>query len=511
MKDTGELNRELSEFQHEYQMPQILFKGVQMWPLVKSPVYDILFNELGGGKLAGISERAAKKDTLMRWLPRLIGAKLKLAVATILTRPEKWRTPTGLIVAHMPSRLLVGYKYALPFADSFLLSGQPEFEPIVIHNDKGYVQTDYHIEPFMRANALRLPGHLHPLLAPVEFALAREALARFRLSLLQLAVADRHLILRDTILVALNSSRVLQHLTRFAYELANSITLIRALKPRFVLLSVSQSHAGLIVAAKRYSVPVYEIQHGLITPDHRVYDWPRNQAKDASSPVPDKILLWGEYWKNGLLSKGYWRTDELVATGNPRFDRVAERFGHKVADPDKLTILFTSNATIATESANFLNAALSIIPLDRLGRLKLRIKLHPNESSWKAYQALVSGFPDVVEVVPHIQSDLYVALSSADIHISAFSIAVYESLGLGIPTYVLDIMGSASVFSFDPLFPAVILPTPIRLSQLLDGLSSGKESITELSASVKAVANDYFRPGAEKRMLEMFNEIARRD
>lgn len=503
---TGQLSSDISEFQREYPMPDVRLLGARLWPLVKGPVYESLFSELGGVKVASFAEKAGRSDMLRHGLPRLLLSKVKLCRSILFGVSSDGGRPFGLILAHTLSRTLKDGKVVYPFADVFLEHGELKFSPFLIHNDKGQTPLPTLFPPDMPANALRQPGYLHPWQAPDVHHDVAQKINDFATALLAISVSPNHTKLRDQIVKVLYTNKVKRHLTGFVYEYRNSLCLLKKLKPEFVLLSVSQSHAGLILAARRLGIPSLEIQHGLITPDHRVYDWPISMINDPDSTIPDQLLVWGEYWQELMLRNGYWTKERLPIAGNPKFDLVAKGFVHNPRQ-EGTVLLFSSNAFVAKEGAAFILKTLELLgPNDSEG-VSFWIKLHPNEKEATAYSELTHNFPDHVRIIAHAEMNFYDALKHAHIHISGFSISIYESVGLGVPTLVLDVLGSADVFKFDPQFPVPIARQPEELAARIKAWKMADQSLEAWKLGVKHEAERFFASAPNVRIRDLLNGL----
>jgi len=125
-------------------------------------------------------------------------------------------------------------------------------------------------------------------------------------------------------------------------------------KPKciFLIYETGPLAIGFIATCKKLGIKTIGIQHGIIYEYHEQYlhDNFFSPENPQGFPFPDKMILFGEFFKNLLLKKGYPQ-DNLVTFGNPSFFNLEkiesaleskdllEKYGIK---KNKTIILFTT-------------------------------------------------------------------------------------------------------------------------------------------------------------------------
>lgn len=116
---------------------------------------------------------------------------------------------------------------------------------------------------------------------------------------------------------------------KFSYYLPYWICLIISLKkffkehkPQCIFLMYEHGSNSLsfISVCKQLGIPTIGLQHGMIYDHHEQYCFNNFSTKNNpyGFPFPDKMVLFGEYFKNLLLKKGYPK-DSLITFGNSSF------------------------------------------------------------------------------------------------------------------------------------------------------------------------------------------------
>ena len=61
-----------------------------------------------------------------------------------------------------------------------------------------------------------------------------------------------------------------------------------------------------------------EVQHGIISNSESGYTWSRgyNSCKGRIVPLPDKIIVFGDLWKQQILRNGYWLPKNIIISTN---------------------------------------------------------------------------------------------------------------------------------------------------------------------------------------------------
>lgn len=98
----------------------------------------------------------------------------------------------------------------------------------------------------------------------------------------------------------------------------------RIVKPRKCYIVSAYSKSEVCAALKKNSILITEIQHGLIGLEHRGYNYHRKAINDVGVvlPTPDKIVVTSDFWRNELVSAGYFDEDEIIIGENYKVSKI---------------------------------------------------------------------------------------------------------------------------------------------------------------------------------------------
>jgi len=262
------------------------------------------------------------------------------------------------------------------------------------------------------------------------------------------------------------------------------ISLIKKAAPNVVVVLVSYGKKTIIEASKNLGIPVVELQHGSISRYHIGYSFPGSNGPKRS--FPDYFLTFGEYWKN--LVEFPIPENHVISVGFPFFDMERSKYGN---EEKKDQIVFISQGTIGEKMSKF------AIKLKASKDLNMDIvyKLHPGEyARWKKdYPWLVDSG---IQVIDDESEPLYKLLAQSKAVIGVYSTAIYESLGLGLRTFLLDLPG---IENMDELIA----------SQSVVKVSSADELRQQLAQLNQAYvkAGLFFKPNSLKNITMALAEI----
>jgi len=236
-------------------------------------------------------------------------------------------------------------------------------------------------------------------------------------------------------------------------------------RPDKLLMVTSYCDHAIVAAAKSVGVKVIEFQHGLITPWHAGYSWSTyaNYYRE-SMPIPDKIFLYGEYWRQNLLINGFWKVEELPVVGSLRMDYHRHR---NVSKPQNVIRLLLTSQNLDVENVlsfmvHFLRECCKQLP-----NVELYVKLHPGESDKDVYKKKLCFFPNVKIVASPEPPSTFDILLTSHLHLSIASTCHYEALALGVPTIILPFSGHESVLSLTQTGYAYLARTPQELIEVV--------------------------------------------
>ena len=147
--------------------------------------------------------------------------------------------------------------------------------------------------------------------------------------------------------------------------------------------------------AKAKNVPVLLLQHGLYSPyfihyNHEEADIsPDRQNKAPYCPVPDILAMSDSYTKDILVERGKFRSEDVIVTGQPRYDVMAQKYDilsrekvfekHKLDPQKKLVAWMTATGAFTlSENRRYINSVYSAV--NALKDTQLLVKTHPGEN-----------------------------------------------------------------------------------------------------------------------------------
>jgi hypothetical protein len=213
--------------------------------------------------------------------------------------------------------------------------------------------------------------------------------------------------------------------------------LLMRIRPKFVFVADTGEYA-IWSAAKELGIKTVEFQHGIFSRNHP------DALPDLALPykstliVPDKIFLYGDFWKRGLEENGFY-DHELCVVGNNRIDHYRKiRSAHKEKDRDDATcrIVMTAQGFAVRELLGFVSRFVDLA--DGQLNYQLYIKLHPLYDPERSIYDTVFASDERVKVISGTdEPSTFDLLARADLHLSISSACHYDALGLGVPTIVL--------------------------------------------------------------------------
>ena len=273
-----------------------------------------------------------------------------------------------------------------------------------------------------------------------------------------------------------------------SHDLPRYARLLERCGARVVVVECSYDKHSLIEAAQAMSLPVVELQHGVMSRHHLGYHFPRSGGRPQL--VPDWFLAWGEYWRSAADLPTPW--ERVLPVGFPRFDRNRTPARSGKSPSDSGDVLFLSQAMLGERLSRF------AADLARQGlRDRIVFRLHPREED--GWQIRYPWLRESGVRVCGSETPLYAQLSAAPIHVGTFSTALFEGLALGARLYLVPAPG---IEYMDDL--------------LRKGLAALARAPEELAVRLRAAAevpapppsDDLFRPGALARACAVIRMLA---
>jgi hypothetical protein len=185
----------------------------------------------------------------------------------------------------------------------------------------------------------------------------------------------------------------------------------------------------LFAEARSIGIPSFIIQHGVIADP---FWWPF---------VADKLLLWGDPFKNEILKIGA-PANRLVVSGFPATDSIFSKYAGKSTffqnkSASSYTILSNTQDRVLfpdlfIKYKSFLKSLVSETP-----SIQWNVKLHPNEDE-RFYRDILDGPFINFKILPKSTS-LEESVSNADVTCTLYSTAGLEAMVMQKPLVVFDI------------------------------------------------------------------------
>ena len=232
----------------------------------------------------------------------------------------------------------------------------------------------------------------------------------------------------------LNEKNLRKILINFECEYKYYHNFFRIKQPQKIYIICSYGKEALIAAAQDLNIEVIELQHGIITKYHIGYNF-----LDVKIPYfPDKLLLWGEYWKANVdLPKNV----KIELYGYPYLKRQYEKY--KNIEKNLNQVIFISQGTIGKSLSEKAIEFTKENP-----DLKVVYRLHPGEFlRWeKEYKNLYENRNlENLEISDNNEKNLYEYLFESEYLIGVNSTVIYEALNLGIKVGVVNLFGYEDV------------------------------------------------------------------
>ena len=175
------------------------------------------------------------------------------------------------------------------------------------------------------------------------------------------------------------------HILNFQYDYKKYIELLQKKNPKLVFLVVAYENKALVAACKKMNIEIIELQHGTISPYHLGYSYPENTRKfnDEIKEIeyfPDKILSFGDYWKNACPFP--IDSENIISMGFPYFEENSKTY-MKIAEKKdneqigQQQILFISQGVIGKYLSKLAYETASNI--NESQNYNFIYKLHPGE------------------------------------------------------------------------------------------------------------------------------------
>lgn len=205
---------------------------------------------------------------------------------------------------------------------------------------------------------------------------------------------------------------------------------------------------GLIAAAAVHNVEMIELQHGLIAENDLYYAYPDYVLK-ASKPAffPDKLLLFGEYWREVVLRGNERNPADCLTVGDYSFSTPNPAV-------NKADVIFIgAQKNMARPYVDYVHSLLKTLESSH-PNWKIKLKMHPLEKEVDVYQSV--SHPQF-ELIGN-EGDLHVLLAECRIQISIYSTTFFDALGMEVVNFSLQNFTEFADYAADMIKEKVAFP-----------------------------------------------------
>ncbi|MHA1218456.1 MAG: hypothetical protein ACTSO5_07210 [Candidatus Heimdallarchaeaceae archaeon] len=413
------LYKSLIEFEDEYALFQAKIENIYFWERIRFVVFQKILRQV----LTEIGEQQirtkfTKERRLVFYLRKI--RNYLLIIFQFKTNPFFTKKKDILILSHPRRKLGTDEKWWDIYTD-FLIDSI-EYSTVSIERDLQF----QHLKP-ARTKVLKY-------LTLTDFLV--DLKRYFRLSRLKLK-EEKVVFLKkisQEIEARFNVSIDIVHLTKHILTKRKRILpyyykILKRVQPKLVLVVCSYGKEDFIEACKTLNIPTAELQHGVINKHHVGYSYDMRTAKKAT--FPDYFLSFGDYWRD--VVKYPIDKDKIVSVGFPELEDKRNKLTKR---KKKKQILFISQPTSGTRISKFA----AELNKEKHFQYEIIYKLHPNEfASWQEdYPWLLDKG---IKVIGQKDKNLYELFAESEIQIGVNSTAIFEGLGFGLKTLILDFFG----------------------------------------------------------------------
>ncbi len=186
-------------------------------------------------------------------------------------------------------------------------------------------------------------------------------------------------------------------------------------------------NAAMVKACHSLNISVIELQHGYTNENDIIYSY----KKEHLEYFPDKVLMFGDYWKNCVK---YPNKERFVSCGNIMLEASLNQY--KSNRKERL-IVFISQGPYANIIYPTAVKLCDILEKNKLSNpYKIIYKLHPNEVlSW---DRIHSDYHDSRISIVGNDLNIYELLSKATVQIGVDSTALFEGVAFNTKTVIID-------------------------------------------------------------------------
>jgi len=206
--------------------------------------------------------------------------------------------------------------------------------------------------------------------------------------------------------------------------------ILKKMRPSVVGSVVAYGHAAAFHSvSKKLGIKNFELQHGAVTDNHLGYSYP--PGKNIAI-FPEYFLSYGDYWSDNAsfpIDKS-----KILSVGCVDFETIREQASNKSSE----CILFVSQNVNYKEMLVYAMHLAKLLPDEMI-----LFKLHPKLCNDVAVVGDILDNNSAPNLGIISQSEVTIGdlLIRSKCQIGVFSTAIYEGIGIGVPTVILQLNG----------------------------------------------------------------------
>ncbi|MFM7729909.1 MAG: hypothetical protein ACKO6L_02610 [Flavobacteriales bacterium] len=208
-----------------------------------------------------------------------------------------------------------------------------------------------------------------------------------------------------------------------------------------VIFTCHYHNEGLLAALKILNIECVEIQHGLIAKNDMYYVYHEQFAHAISRGFfPDKIIVYGRYWKSILEAGCEFRSHQIQIGGDYLFRLKSTSY---TGVPKENLVVICSQKNLHEDYVAY--GRLMASYLKSHPDWKCIIKLHPLEQKKHEYDCLKELGLEIADVEVPLDS----LLTRCKLQISIYSTTFFDALGMDVINFSLQDFGNMSDYARD--------------------------------------------------------------
>lgn len=279
---------------------------------------------------------------------------------------------------------------------------------------------------------------------------------------------------------------------------------------------------SLLIAAKMENIPTLAIQHGELFTNDKRHLYTKEEVGSESvfnasfCPLPDKTLVYGEYYRNMFVNLGSYPPQSVVTTGTYKFDQImtilqsksviSSKIKKRLEMPDGYkVILWTTQCHGMSDSENINNLSCVLRTINQLKDSILIIKQHPAEPPF--YRNLIKKYMAIYNsrvILAPQDIDIISLILTSDIMITKNSTTAIEALLLEKPVVVLNLSGEPDIVNY---VKEGVASGVYHEQDLLDAIKDGLVKEKKIQNRKLDYCNDYLDGlhgnAAQKMIIEI--------